>query len=590
MTQSSETGMPDDPEQRSGFAPGLSALIEHLRALRSAWSVLAPSGLSAEKTDIAEFGRTLNDDLMEFVSRDGATTDLAANAQLEARLYALEAEMREIAFKISVVQLRSTLPDCATHNRRGVLDLLDLMLGAELLGIDGASARIPSIDYLITLLCAVGEGQPPHDPVQLTPRLHELCERSGIDYDPRLPEIEAEFFHAADMYAADARGENQLRALQQRKTELGTSYFAPQILRAIVTYNSALLQRIDAEALASQDWGEIPSAADEPDLAFSVFETPVLPQLAQALRRRATGDAPELSAIDRIAWCLDLDYPTAVERRVLRDESVDASDDLARTVIVVGLLCRSSVVLEDEFPAIGISAAQLFDAWVPELSNALQETVNKGISGDDYREACRLSEMKTRYLYTSMAELRHKDSSRMSEKDLVDAWAAKKRTPKPERVNKPGAAELIIQDAMANTQVRPPEKARTVLNWSSKRRLQAIVAGFAVAVMVFAVGDAFLWNGDLARFSRDELHQISPYLSRGARSEEGVGPAFVGRIRDSWSEFGEADQALVATALVAALHESGVRDVMIYDDDGLLRIQALGEHSPRIMPGVEPEP
>jgi hypothetical protein len=183
--------MPDDPEQRSGLAPGLSALVEHLRALRSAWDVLALSGLSAEKPDIAETWCTLNDDLMEFVGRDGTTLDLAATAQLEARLYALEAEMREIAFNIPVAQLQSTLPDCTAHNRRGVLDLLDLMLFAELLGSKGISARIPSIDYLITLLCAVGEGHPPHDPVQLTPRLHELCERSDVDYDPRLPEIEA---------------------------------------------------------------------------------------------------------------------------------------------------------------------------------------------------------------------------------------------------------------------------------------------------------------------------------------------------------------------------------------------------------------
>jgi hypothetical protein len=269
---------------------------------------------------------------------------------------------------------------------------------------------------------------------------------------------------------------------------------------------------------------------------------------------------------------------------------VDASDDLARTVILIGLLCRSSVVLEDEFPAIGLSAELLFDRWVSELSQAVQEKVNRGITGDDYREACRLSEIKSRYLYTSMAEMRRDGRGRMSEGELADAWAAKKKAPTPERVNKAGSAERIMQDAMADTRVRPAGEARTALKGSSKRRLQAIVAALSVGVMVFAVGRAFLWNGDLSRFDRDELKQISPFLSRGARSEEGVGPAFVGRIRDSWSELEEADQALVATDLVEALHESGVRDVMIYDDDGLLRIQALGEHAPRIMPGVEPEP
>ena len=59
-------------------------------------------------------------------------------------------------------------------------------------------------------------------------------------------------------------------------------------------------------------------------------------------------------------------------------------------------------------------------------------------------------------------------------------------------------------------------------------------------------------------------------------------------IRDSWSALNEADQMLVATDLVEVLRESGVRDVMIYDDDGLLRIQALGEQPPRTLPGPKP--
>jgi hypothetical protein len=50
-----------------------------------------------------------------------------------------------------------------------------------------------------------------------------------------------------------------------------------------------------------------------------------------------------------------------------------------------------------------------------------------------------------------------------------------------------------------------------------------------------------------------------------------------------------SDRILAANDLVAALRENGIRDVMIYDDDGLLRIQALGEQSPRILPGPEPD-
>jgi hypothetical protein len=518
--------------------------------------------------------------------------------------------MCAIAFKVPVAQLRSTLPECVSHNRRGVLDLLDLMLGAELRGLDGTRARIPSIDYVITLLCSSDSDQPLQDPVQLTPRLHELCGRSGVDYDPRLPEIESEFFHAADLYEADARGEQQLRALQIRKAELGSSYFTPQVLRAIVTYNTALLQRIDEAVLASQDWGSLPPVAEEAPREVSVFDTPALPQIAQALRRRAAGKAPELIAIDRIAWCLDLEYPTADERRALLADPEGPTDDVTGTVILVGLLCRSSVVLEDEFPAIGITATELFDRWVPELSEALQQKVKQGISGADYREACTLSELKTRYLYASMAELRRKNRPPMPRPDTTGSAGAAKAaatargteragatgaaatTRRPRKAGANGAAETaepIIQQALDAAQTTAIRNQRPAQKRWRTRRTAAIGIAIAGAMLAFGMSRGLLWDTDNARLNRDQLDWVSPYLSHGARSEQGQGSAFVGEIRDSWSALEATDRIPVATDLVQRLREDGVRDVMIYDDDGLLRIQALGEQPPRILSGAEPK-
>jgi hypothetical protein len=485
-----------------------------------------------------------------------------------------------------------------------VLDLLDLMLSAELLEQGGTEARIPSIDYLITLLCSAGPDQPPLDPVQLTPRLHELCERTGVDYDPRLPEIEAEFFHAADMYEADSRGEMQLRALRTRKTELGSSYFVPQVLRAIVTYNVALLQRIDEEVLASQDWGSLPPVADEPLRTVPVFDSPALPQIAQALRRRVAGKAPELSAVDRIAWCLDLEYPTADEREALLSDPENSPDDLTRNVILVGLLCRSSVVLEDEFPAVGITSARLFEEWVPELSEALQQKVNLGISGDDYREACMLSELKTRFLYTSMAEMRriHKRTPPPPRPDTLETAETLELAEKPdtaetaetlELAEKPDTAETaetIVREALGDTRAAARKNERPAWKDWPVQRLATIGIAIAGVLLVFWMGRGLLWDSDHARFNRDQLDQVSPLLSHGARNGNGRGPAFVGGIRDGWSALQLSDRILVVTDLVEVLRESGVRDVMIYDDDGFLRIQALGEQPPRMLPGRDPEP
>ena len=66
------------------------------------------------------------------------------------------------------------------------------------------------------------------------------------------------------------------------------------------------------------------------------------------------------------------------------------------------------------------------------------------------------------------------------------------------------------------------------------------------------MGQTFFWNGDHARLNRDQLDEVSPYLSHGARSEAGQGPAFVGSIRDGWLALEASDRILAANDLVAA--------------------------------------
>ena len=231
----------------------LRELFERFRTLRSAWGVLAPSGVSGQKRAVVETGRALSKALTELAQGPPSTSEDAAIAALDARLEKFEREMRDAALEVPVTQLRATLPERLTADRRGVLDLLDLILGAEIRGLEGTRERIPTLDYLITLLCTGADPQAPlQDPVTLTHRLHQLCERSTVDYDPRLPGLEAEFYAAAGQ--ADLRDEVELRTLRRHKMELETNYFAPRVLRAIVTYNAALMRRIGEEVLSSQDW------------------------------------------------------------------------------------------------------------------------------------------------------------------------------------------------------------------------------------------------------------------------------------------------------------------------------------------------
>jgi hypothetical protein len=104
------------------------------------------------------------------------------------------------------------------------------------------------------------------------------------------------------------------------------------------------------------------------------------------------------------------------------------------------------------------------------------------------------------------------------------------------------------------------------------------------ALLALAISGALISNRDLERFGSDELDRVSPYLSRGARSGEGTGPAFVGTIDEDWSALEAVERTQAARSLVRALRAQGLREIMIFDDERRLRIQALGAQPVRVLP------
>lgn len=101
-------------------------------------------------------------------------------------------------------------------------------------------------------------------------------------------------------------------------------------------------------------------------------------------------------------------------------------------------------------------------------------------------------------------------------------------------------------------------------------------------MVALAVTLAYSHFWDAGRIAGAELAALSPYLSSGTRSDEGVGRAFVGTLDAQWS-LADAEQTLEADHLVEALREQGVHEIMIYDGDRRLRIQALGAQPARII-------
>ncbi|TMA32123.1 MAG: hypothetical protein E6J87_13735 [Deltaproteobacteria bacterium] len=538
--------------------------------------------------------------LKELAQGPPSTSEDAAIAALDARLEKFEREMRDAALEVPVTQLRATLPERLTADRCGVLDLLDLILGAEIRRLEGTRERIPTLDYLITLLCTGADPQAPlQDPVTLTHRLHQLCERSTVDYDPRLPELEAEFYASAELPEADLRDEVEQGTLRRRKMELETNYFAPRLLRAIVTYNAALMRRIDEDGLSSQGRGSLPrtdapaagvalferpapsklslferpalsklSLSERPALAkLSLFERPALAKLAAALRRRTAGDPPALDPIDRVAWCLELTDLTGAEREALLSESTGHREGLEGTTILFGLLCRSAGVLEAEFPAIGIAPSELSGAWSQELADLLQQEVNRRIASD-YSAASALTDLKNKFVT-------HAGSGRSRVRR-----AAQPSMPIREDASEPSGKSTT---RLTKTALRSRRKEAVTPGWREwpwARIARAGAAGMLTLVALVLV-DTIVWG--TGRVGRAELERMSPFLVDGKRSDDGAGTAFAGTLDDDWSGLAPAKQAEAADALVRSLRERGVREIMVYDDHHRLRIQALGGQSARVV-------
>lgn len=599
----------------------LKPQVERLRSLRSAWGVLAPSCLTAQAREIAETGRAVTDLLASLSGRAGELDD-ADLATANQRLDDFEATMQKLIAEIPVSQFRSSLPGLIQTNRQGLLDLLDTMITGVNETKKGLSSQIGPLDYLTTLICTnagTSDGQVRFDPVTLTSRMTTLCESVDTSDDARLSEIEAEFFAAANMDRDDLREEMQQRTLRSRKAELGIAFFAPRVLRAIITYNASLYHRVADEILDSGDWGLVDQNAEHDigssENITSIFASHSFRTIAAAARRRARGDEALPSDEDRIVSALDFDYLDKSEQRALTQTSVGSEEDLLGTAILFGLLCRSLAVLSIELQAVNISPDWISTAWRQELEAAFQEEINRKIGSDAYKAACALSELKNKFLLapltdqyreqrttasalavprndgrTSVTEPRPEDSAKTKAspaerpqrtaakpkaRSSVKGKAASKREPKRET-----ALDLVRSALEEDQEPRRKQRGKNSTRFDKTAIKFASLGGLVLAFLVsFAVMNR---NPDLQKWSTNQLESVSPYLESGHRNGEGTGPAFAGQIAHQWEGLPFSVREASAEDLVRRLREIGVEQIMVYGSDRRVRIQSIGSQPTQV--------
>jgi hypothetical protein len=282
----------------------------------------------------------------------------------------LEFELRSMISEVSLDQMRTALPAQVQKDRASVVELLDLLLDSVITRTELGAACTSTIDFVITMLCTNGgRSKTIDDPLTLSPKLYGLCEIAGGSEDPRIPEIVSKFLAAADDIASSN--------LSQRKAELAELCFVPDVLRVVVAYNAALWHDPAVDVPVPSESEDDVEEIYESQVATTVFVSSILPKLGEALRRRSAGEEPKKNAVDRIAWCLDLNFPTEDERRALLSPLIGRRDELLGTAILIGLLCREVESFEDDFEKIGATSAQLRGEWAREISGALKREVDQ---------------------------------------------------------------------------------------------------------------------------------------------------------------------------------------------------------------------
>jgi hypothetical protein len=239
------------------------------------------------------------------------------------------------------------------------------------------------------------------------------------------------------------------------------------------------------------------------------------------------------------------------------------------TTILFGLLRRSAVVLDEEFPTIGIAPGALSGTWFQELSEAIRQESNRRIASVDYDGASALSNLKSKFLSLTAAEAHRSRVGRSAQPAPVhdDASADAKKN-----------AAQFATEALGSLRKETATPGARSRSW--KRTARAGGVGLLV-LLALALANMVLW--DEGRVASAELAQVSRFLSDGKRNGDGAGTAFVGTLSDGWSELDAAQQAEAADSLVEALRERGIREIMIYDGDHRLRIQALGSQAARVV-------
>jgi len=528
-----------------------------------------------------------------------------AFVQADAALRDYTQLLRNHLLALSIPEVRSILPAIASKHRGEALALVDLLLAEEL--TTGESFSL--LEYLITLLSVIDENcrkKISYDPVTITTRLAAYCRDVDASMEPsESADARREILQHADDLSDTPDPLRTAAHIRKLKKDLGPRRFSPDVLRALVTYNVRVANRLrasidrsraedltlcraafpDYDFLISTDFPDRDcvdpdtQSADQADQTDPAPAGPVPPfrdsepirELRNALAQRIRGEQMGTSETELVARDLDVSDLDEHEIAALTLTEVDETDSVIASSVLIGLLIASLPATEERFERLGIPVRALQKEWIREISEMMRHAIQKSLAENDYKKGCLLSSIKTRYLYRPLVGLdsdrpqehRRERSQRSASSTAAKDPDAARRT--EARRGQPSSHHHSLQES--TREVAPHGSRYRFL------RLAAAAAVFSVALIPFlSTRD----QSDVVDLGPGELAATSHFLLTAYRNGQGSGRTLIGRVAPSYSALRPSARYQAASAIVRKFAADGVSEIILYGSRNRIVIHYAG--------------
>ncbi len=556
------------------------ARVRRFAALRAAQRALSPSVRSPETLPDLVPLRALRSQLQALMaaveSRDkGEAADPTLDTfGADMALDGYARQLRLVAGGVTLPQLRASLPELAKQQRDEVVALLDLLIEED----GGIDSRMSVIDYLITLLCVVRQGDS-WSMVVDPPNVSEGARARSLGTPPCDPERQNEIFrrflNAMEQLKAGGNADSVLGEMRKYKQEIGAYFFAPEIMRCVVSYNLAVRthreaqiaavramdREVDLDPIAAERPPETAAPAAAPETPPTALGAEGLAAIEAAIGQCIAGRESAAGTAGEIADRVDIAGIPPEVREAFQGGGTSEVQTLIRRIAVLGLVAEKHAELAPQRAALGISNG-FFEEQLLETSERVRRETNDLIASNGYEHARILSELQSRYLFNPLIKARQAQAPAKPRKSAAPAGSLD------------GGDLARIANRMA--QPRGHRPARQKPKKQSGQMLRWTLATVALGLCAALANQVAPNSRTAGELTPEQLRILSPLLAQGYRNQAGKGPVFIGTLASQWDELERSQRKQGAETIHTRLGLVGVRELMLFDATKRLQVHYVG--------------